>query len=370
MNYIAHHGTPGQKWGQRHGPPYPLNPNPSKQAKLKRNSKSSYTKLYGGDRPSVKTYKGNSEQRKIKMTDAEKEKLFQLGKMTRVYAQAAKQSRKNAAAGETALATTTDIINVTKFINNSKHQAGVYENKYKKAASAYKKYHSEMQKKYGNEKVKDIKYDEEGYIKARTVTNKEIARKALLATGSVALMAASIGISTGSALAVANKARKLTLTAARNMGKAAAAGVVDEGIARTDDVGTAVSRNVDKISNTALDSLYNYTNKTQYTPKNTGNLSKSMLSYVQNTGKNPMDTTPKTYVTPEKSWSNVAKDMSKMSGKDLATAALLATSSKSLGAVAGAVAEAGGSGAVKELLDSKGALIDMGLGIAKSAITK
>lgn len=304
------------------------------------------------------------------MTDAEKEKLFQLGKMTRVYAQAAKQSRKNAAAGETALATTTDIINVTKFINNSKHQAGVYENKYKKAASAYKKYHSEMQKKYGNEKVKDVKYDEEGYIKARTVTNKEIARKALLATGSVALMAASIGISTGSALAVANKARKLTLTAARNMGKAAAAGVVDEGIARTDDVGTAVSRNIDKISNTASDSLYNYTNKTQYTPKNTGNLSKSMLSYVQNTGKNPIDTTSKTYVTPEKSWSNVAKDMSKMSGKDLATAALLATSSKSLGAVAGAVAEASGSGAAKELLDSKGALIDMGLGIAKSAIVK
>lgn len=23
--YLAHHGIPGQKWGQRHGPPYPLN---------------------------------------------------------------------------------------------------------------------------------------------------------------------------------------------------------------------------------------------------------------------------------------------------------------------------------------------------------
>ena len=368
MNYIAHHGTPGQKWGQRHGPPYPLNPNPSKQAKLKANSKSSYTKLYGGDRPSVRTYKGNSQ--KVKMTDAEKEKLFQLGKTARVYAQAAKQSRKNAQAGETALATTTDIINVTRFINNSKHQAGAYENKYKKAADAYKKYHREMQKKYGNEKVKDIKYDEEGYIKARVTSNKEIVKKALLATGSVALMAASIGISTGSALAVANKARKLTLNAARNMGKAAAAGVVDEGIARTDEVGTAVSRNVDKISNTALDSLYNYTNKTQYRPKNTGSLSKSMLSYVQNTGKNPMDVTQKTYVTPEKSWINVAKSASKMSGKDLATAALLSTSSESLEAVAAAVAQAGGSGAAKELLDSKGALIDMGLNVAKSAIVR
>lgn len=39
-NYLAHHGVAGQKWGQRHGPPYPLNSNPSKQAKLKAKSKS------------------------------------------------------------------------------------------------------------------------------------------------------------------------------------------------------------------------------------------------------------------------------------------------------------------------------------------
>ena len=149
MNYIAHHGTPGQKWGQRHGPPYPL-----KQAKLKANSKSSYTKLYGGDRPSVRTYKGDSQ--KVKMTDAEKEKLFQLGKTTRVYAQAAKQSRKNAEAGETALATTTDIINVTRFINNSKHQAGVYEKKYKKAADAYKNIIAKCRKSMEMKRLKTL----------------------------------------------------------------------------------------------------------------------------------------------------------------------------------------------------------------------
>ena len=39
-NYLAHHGVAGQKWGQRHGPPYPLNPNASKQASLKAKSKS------------------------------------------------------------------------------------------------------------------------------------------------------------------------------------------------------------------------------------------------------------------------------------------------------------------------------------------
>lgn len=58
-NYLAHHGVAGQKWGQRHGPPYPLNSNPSKQAKLKAKSKSSYSKLYGGDKPSLRTYKDN-----------------------------------------------------------------------------------------------------------------------------------------------------------------------------------------------------------------------------------------------------------------------------------------------------------------------
>ena len=229
MNYIAHHGVAGQKWGQRHGPPYPLNPNPSKQAKLKRNSKSSYAKLYGGDRPSLRTYKGNSEQ-KIKMTKAEKEKLFQLGKMTRVYAQAAKQSRKNAAAGETALAKTKDIINTTKYINDSKRQASAYENKYKKAANAYKKYHSEMQKKYGNKKVKDIKYDKEGYIKSIITSNKEIVKKALSTTGSVALATASIGVGAGATLMALNKARTLTLGLASDIGESLVSGAVNEGL--------------------------------------------------------------------------------------------------------------------------------------------
>lgn len=54
-NYLAHHGVAGQKWGQRHGPPYPLNSNPSKQAKLKAKSKSSYNKLYGDNSAKKKT---------------------------------------------------------------------------------------------------------------------------------------------------------------------------------------------------------------------------------------------------------------------------------------------------------------------------
>ena len=45
--YLAHHGVQNQHWGVRHGPPYPLDSNASKQAKRKSASKSSYDKLYG-----------------------------------------------------------------------------------------------------------------------------------------------------------------------------------------------------------------------------------------------------------------------------------------------------------------------------------
>jgi hypothetical protein len=40
-DYLAHHGTPGQKWGVRNGPPYPLNEQVKKTLKViaKRNAK-------------------------------------------------------------------------------------------------------------------------------------------------------------------------------------------------------------------------------------------------------------------------------------------------------------------------------------------
>ena len=51
--YLAHHGKQGQHWGVRHGPPYPLDSNASKQAKRKSASKSSYDKLYGDKKGST-----------------------------------------------------------------------------------------------------------------------------------------------------------------------------------------------------------------------------------------------------------------------------------------------------------------------------
>lgn len=38
-NFLEHHGIAGQKWGKQHGPPYPLDRNSAKQAKLKEKAK-------------------------------------------------------------------------------------------------------------------------------------------------------------------------------------------------------------------------------------------------------------------------------------------------------------------------------------------
>lgn len=38
-NFLEHHGISGQKWGKQHGPPYPLDRNAAKQAKLKEKAK-------------------------------------------------------------------------------------------------------------------------------------------------------------------------------------------------------------------------------------------------------------------------------------------------------------------------------------------
>ena len=70
--YLAHHGKQGQHWGVRHGPPYPLDSNASKQAKRKSASKSSYDKLYShtGHTPGGLIYK-NKKAKAAKMLDQE-----------------------------------------------------------------------------------------------------------------------------------------------------------------------------------------------------------------------------------------------------------------------------------------------------------
>lgn len=49
MNYIAHHGVAGQKWGQRHGPPYPLSRNPANAKRARVDYKQNSVHVNKGD---------------------------------------------------------------------------------------------------------------------------------------------------------------------------------------------------------------------------------------------------------------------------------------------------------------------------------
>ena len=88
-NYLAHHGVAGQKWGQRHGPPYPLSRDPDNakraQADHKKNKASTKTssnspRVSRGTTPSsmrVHVMKGIISDRKYRKELAKKQKQEQ-----------------------------------------------------------------------------------------------------------------------------------------------------------------------------------------------------------------------------------------------------------------------------------------------------
>ena len=88
-NYLAHHGVAGQKWGQRHGPPYPLSRDPANakraQADHKKNKTASKTstnsvRVSKGSSPSnrqVHVMKGIVADRKYRKELAKKQKQEQ-----------------------------------------------------------------------------------------------------------------------------------------------------------------------------------------------------------------------------------------------------------------------------------------------------
>lgn len=72
--YLAHHGIPGQKWGQRHGPPYPLNDDTSRAIRKNRiNYDLSTYKFNAREYRRVK--QAVDEQKKIKETISDFKKL-------------------------------------------------------------------------------------------------------------------------------------------------------------------------------------------------------------------------------------------------------------------------------------------------------
>ena len=84
-NYLAHHGVAGQKWGQRHGPPYPLSRDPANakraQADHKKNKTSSNSpRVSRGTTPSnmqVHVMKGIISDRKYRKELAKQQKREQ-----------------------------------------------------------------------------------------------------------------------------------------------------------------------------------------------------------------------------------------------------------------------------------------------------
>ena len=88
-NYLAHHGVAGQKWGQRHGPPYPLSRDPANakraQADHKKNKASTKTsssspRVSRGTTPSsmqIHVMKGIISDRKYRKELAKKQKREQ-----------------------------------------------------------------------------------------------------------------------------------------------------------------------------------------------------------------------------------------------------------------------------------------------------
>lgn len=85
---LYHHGEEGQKWGVRHGPPYPLDPSPSKQAARK---KKSLLTIIKNKRKGKKLRKARMEKRKER---EENEKAIKSGDSEKVLKRQEKMSEE------------------------------------------------------------------------------------------------------------------------------------------------------------------------------------------------------------------------------------------------------------------------------------
>lgn len=96
LNYLCHHGVEGQKWGVRHGPPYPLDDSQSTGKRLKttkmpkQKNKNLVTKIMGINN-SVTTftqsYSVNHPNKKVKsVIESAKKKMGKSFEITKVLA--------------------------------------------------------------------------------------------------------------------------------------------------------------------------------------------------------------------------------------------------------------------------------------------
>ena len=229
--YLAHHGVQNQHWGVRHGPPYPLDSNASKQAKRKSASKSSYDKLYGdkkgttrhtGSAASVKNSSNN------KMTKDEKRQMFELGKKATIYGKAVRQSDKNIKEAFTKMGFTDNINGYDQYIKQSKQVKKEYEKKYNAAKKDLETYRNTLAKKYGNENVRQIKYNKNGDVNMRVLTGKQITKKALQVTASVAATGAAVALTFDFGTGAYRFAVRNLLRVSNKAGAAATGGAISE----------------------------------------------------------------------------------------------------------------------------------------------
>ena len=229
--YLAHHGVQNQHWGVRHGPPYPLDSNASKQAKRKSASKSSYDKLYGDKKGSTRhtgSASSVNNSSNNKMTKDEKRQMFELGKKATIYGKAVRQSDKNIKEAFTKMGFTDNINGYDQYIKQSKQVKKEYEKKYNAAKKDLETYRSTLVKKYGNDNVKKIKYNKDGDVNMRVLTGKQITKKALQVAASVAATGAAVALTFDFGSGAYRFAVRNLLRVSNQAGAAATGGAISE----------------------------------------------------------------------------------------------------------------------------------------------
>lgn len=94
-NFLEHHGKEGQRWGVTHGPPYPLNRNKDKQAKLKAKAKARQAKEKAKVQKRIAKAQSKAEnQEKKEAKDAER-KAAKLAKDKKKYSKSPEQLYKH-----------------------------------------------------------------------------------------------------------------------------------------------------------------------------------------------------------------------------------------------------------------------------------
>lgn len=94
-NFLEHHQIKGGKWGVMHGPPYPLNHNKDKQAKLKAKAKARQAKEKAKVQKRIAKAQSKAENREKKEAKDAERKEAKLAKDKKKYSKSPEQLYKH-----------------------------------------------------------------------------------------------------------------------------------------------------------------------------------------------------------------------------------------------------------------------------------